>query len=90
MYEERGSDNEGEVNDSLTEYRYSHPEEPLDNGGGPKWRGYNNVNVKSNPDLSNHHYFLLPTHIKGFALREKLWSKRFNFLVWLLMSIQCS
>jgi hypothetical protein len=79
MYKEQDFDNE----DQTVEYQ-----EPLDNGGGPRWTGYNNVNVKSNPDLSNHHYFLLPTHIKGFALREKHWSKRFNFLVWLLMSMQ--
>jgi len=50
-------------------------DEPEDFPGEPKWRDYNMIDVKTRETLTDHQCLLLPSQIRGYALRSKLWSK---------------
>jgi len=67
---EADSENENEV-DMDTD------QEPNDLGGGETWAEYNDIDPKTQPHLSKHHYFLLPSQIEGFNLKSKSWGKPF-------------
>lgn len=47
--------------------------EPGDFGGGVRWSGYNNIDPKRISTLTKHQWFLLPSVIEGFMIKEKAW-----------------
>ena len=48
--------------------------EPRDFGGGVRWSAYNNIDPKTTSALTKHQYFLLPSMVEGFIIKEKAWS----------------
>jgi len=51
--------------------------EPDDDGGGLRWKEYNKIDPKTVDSLTAHQLFLLPQHLRGFALVIKEWSTPF-------------
>lgn len=53
---------------------------------GLRWVDYENIDPKMVKALTQHHYFLIPRRIDGFALKQKSWSKSFFLVsVWFLI-----
>jgi hypothetical protein len=54
---------------------YTHFAKPLDLDGGPRWSKFNNMACNENNMPTPDQLLLFSSHVLGFALQRKEWSK---------------